>query len=451
MLGWLGPVLSLGGDSIKNEVLDVDVDEQQQRCSDAPAGPANEATPTPLPMAQQNQDAVVPGEVLVKMKDGESFEALRGVPGLRLSRMGYKSEFAVMGVERGQEAAEAARLAADPRVEWAEPNYLRQTQAIDPKLWAFYNPGNLTAYFSDPADSRYGQPLPSTYASINDADEDAIANIGSGGGAVVISSIDTGVDSDHSEFTGRLIIGKDWVTGDNNPEDEDGHGTHTSGTMAGTTVGVAGVTGASSNVRILVQRVCGPSGCPTSAIVNAIRAAADYPGMVAMNLSLGGSTISRAEKDAIAYATGKGVLVIAAAGNSGSGKVGCPACDPNAISVAATSWRDALAYYSQYGSGLDMSAPGGELYSNTTEEMGIWSAYLNNGYAMLQGTSMATPQVTGAAAVIASKTGLRGSALRTRLQSSADDIGTAGYDTRFGNGRVNVYRGVTGSSLGAGL
>lgn len=420
-------------------------------CSDAPAGPANEATPTPLPMAQRSVDAVVPGEVLVKMKDGESFEALRAVPGLRLSRMGYKSEFAVMGVERGQEAAEAARLAADPRVEWAEPNYLRQTQAIDPKLWAFYNPGNLTAYFSDPADSRYGQPLPSTYASINDADEDALANIGSGGGAVVISSIDTGVDSDHSEFTGRLIIGKDWVTGDNNPEDEDGHGTHTSGTMAGTTVGVAGVTGASSNVRILVQRVCGPSGCPTSAIVNAIRAAADYPGMVAMNLSLGGTTISRAEKDAIAYATGKNVLVIAAAGNSGSSKVACPACDANAISVAATSWRDALAYYSQYGSGLDISAPGGELYSNTTDEMGIWSSYLNGGYAMLQGTSMATPQVTGAAAVIASKTGLRGSALRTRLQSTADDIGAAGYDTRFGNGRLNVYRAVTGTSLGAGL
>lgn len=418
-------------------------------CSDAPAGP-DAATPTPLPVSQL-QDAVVPGEVLVKMKEGESFEALRGVPGLRLSRYGYKSEFAVMGVANGQEAAEAARLMEDPRVEWAEPNYIRQPQAIDPRLWAFYNPGGLTAYFSDPADSRYGQPLPDTYRSLLDADEDAIETIGAGGGAVVISSIDTGVDMDHPEFTGRLIAGRDWVSGDANPEDEDGHGSHTSGTMAGSTVGVAGVTGAASNVKILVQRVCGPSGCPTSAIVNAIRAAADYPGMVAMNLSLGGSTISRAEKDAIAYATGKGVLVIAAAGNSGTSKVACPACDANAISVSSTNWRDALSYYSQYGSGLDMSAPGGELYSNTTDEMGIWSAYLNGGYAMLQGTSMATPQVTGAAAVVASKTGLRGSALRSRLQSTADDIGAAGYDTKFGNGRVNVYRAVTGTSLGAGL
>jgi subtilisin family serine protease len=420
-------------------------------CSDAPAGP-EAAAPAPLPMAQRSVDAVVPGEILVKMKDGESFEALRAVPGLRLSRMGYKSEFAVMGVERGQEAAEAARLAADPRVEWAEPNYLRQTSAIDPRLWAYFNPGGLNAYFNDPADSRNGQPLGPTYASIADADEDAINGIATGGAAVVIGSIDTGVDMDHPEFTGRLIAGKDWVNNDANPEDDDGHGTHTTGTMAGTTVGVAGVTGASPNVRVYVQKVCGPAGCPTSAIVNAIRAAADYPGMVAMNLSLGGSIESKAEKDAINYAVNtKGVLVIAAAGNSGTSKVGCPACDVNAISVSSTTWRDALAYYSQYGSGLDISAAGGEMYSNTTEEMGIYSSYLNGGYAYLQGTSMATPQVTGAAGTVASKTGLRGSALRTRLLSTADDIGTAGVDTKFGNGRLNVYRAVTGTSLGAGL
>jgi subtilisin family serine protease len=415
-------------------------------CSDAPAGP--EATPIPLALAE-SQDAVVPGEVLVKMKDGYDFSALVGTrEGLSFSRAGYKAEFAVMGVARGQERVEAARLAADPRVEYAEPNYLRQI-SVDSRLWAFYNPGGLNAYFNS-TDSRAGQPLGASYASLLDADIDALATVGAGGGAVVIGSIDTGVDMDHPELAGRLIAGRDWVSGDNVPEDEEGHGSHTTGTMAGTTVGVAGVTGASSNVRVLVQRVCGPSGCPTSAIVNAIRAAADYPGLVAMNLSLGGSIESRAEKDAIAYATGKNVLVIAAAGNSGSGKVGCPACDPNAISVAATNWRDALAYYSQYGSGLDICAPGGELYSNTTDEMGIYSAYLNGDYTYMQGTSMATPQVTGAAGVIASKTGLRGAALRSRLLGTADDIGTAGYDTRFGNGRVNVYRGVTGTSAPAG-
>ncbi|MBD0328442.1 MAG: S8 family serine peptidase, partial [Pyrinomonadaceae bacterium] len=237
---------------------------------------------------------------------------------------------------------------------------------------------------------------------------------------------------------------------DNDPSDTDDHGTHTTGTMVGQTVGVAGVTGAGPNVTVYVQRVCGPRGCPTSAIVSAIRAAADYPGMVAMNLSLGGSSISQAEKDALAYATTKSVLVIASAGNSNTSTVGCPACDPQAISVAATNWSDGRASYSQWGAGLDISAHGGELYSNTTSEGGIYSS-IRGGYGYMQGTSMAAPQVTGAAGVVASKTGLRGAALRTRLEGSADDIGTSGYDTTFGNGRLNVHRAVTGQSLGAGL
>jgi serine protease len=199
-------------------------------------------------------------------------------------------------------------------------------------------------------------------------------------------------------------------------------------------------------VKVYVQRVCGRRGCPTSAIVNAIRAAADF-GVVAMNLSLGGSSESQAEKDAIAYATSKNALVIASAGNSSTSTVECPACDPNAISVAATSWQDVLAYYSNSGPGLDISAPGGQCYSNTSSEGCIYSAYLGGGYAWLQGTSMAAPQVTGAAAVVASKTGLRGAALRARILSTVDDLGAAGADNTFGSGRLNIYRAVTNSSL----
>ncbi|TFG86235.1 MAG: hypothetical protein E4H17_04350, partial [Gemmatimonadales bacterium] len=291
-----------------------------------------------------------------------------------------------------------------------------------------------------------GKFIASSYASIADADEDNIEGYASGGSDVVIGSIDTGVDLLHPEFTGRLIAGKDWYNNDNDPTDDDGHGSHTTGTMAGSTVGVAGVSGAASHVKVYVQKVCGRRGCPTSAIVSAIRAAADY-GVVAMNLSLGGSSESQAEKDAIAYAVGKNVLVIASAGNSGSGTVACPACDPNAISVAATNWKDEKASYSQYGPGLDISAPGGQCYSNTTPEGCIYSAYKGGGYAWLQGTSMAAPQVTGTAAIVASKTGLRGGALRSRIESTADDKGGANYDQTFGNGRLNSYRAVTGNTL----
>ncbi|HET7321100.1 MAG TPA: S8 family serine peptidase, partial [Longimicrobiaceae bacterium] len=268
---------------------------------------------------------------------------------------------------------------------------------------------------------------------------------------VVIGSIDTGVDFTHPEFrnadgSSRLIAGHDWYSNDNDPTDEDEHGTHTTGTMAGNTVGVAGVSGAGANVRVYVQRVCGRRGCPTSAIVSAIRAAADYPGMVAMNMSLGGASESQAEADAIAYAASKNVLVIASAGNDGTATVSCPACDPNAISVAALNWQDVLAYYSNWGSGLDIAAPGGEMYSNTTEEGGIFSS-VPGGYAYLQGTSMAAPQVTGTAGVVASVTGLRGAALRDRLLSTTDDLGSNGYDTTFGYGRLNSYRAATGQTL----
>jgi subtilisin family serine protease len=100
-----------------------------------------------------------------------------------------------------------------------------------------------------------------------------------------------------------------------------------------------------------------------------------------------------------------------------------------AISVAASNWQDQHTYYTNWGSGLDIIAPGGQMYSNTTEESGIYSSYLGGGYAYLQGTSMAAPQVTGTAAIVASKTGLRGQALRDRLLSTTDDLGPGGYDT----------------------
>jgi subtilisin family serine protease len=389
-------------------------------------------------------EEVWPGRVLVKVREGADLDRVAGARGLQVAER--RPDFAILqGAALGNERAAARLLANDADVEWAEPDYLRQIDAINPYLWAFYNGGGLNMKYSSGRTA--GQPLPSSYASVADADEDNIEGYAAGGADVVIGSIDTGVFFGHSEFTGRLIAGKDWYNNDNDPSDDDNHGSHTTGTMAGSTVGVAGVSGAAPHVKVYVQKVCGRRGCPTSAIVSAIRAAADYPGMVAMNLSLGGSSESQAEIDAIAYATSKNVLVIASAGNGGTSSVSCPACDPNAISVASTTWRDELASYSQYGSGLDLAAPGGNCYSNTTPEGCIYSAAKDGTYMWMQGTSMAAPQVTGTAAIVASKLGLRGAALRARLESTADDKGTAGYDTRFGNGRLNSYRAVTGGVL----
>jgi subtilisin family serine protease len=407
--------------------------------------------------------------VIVKLKDDAALDAVSARHGLAKGRSGYAKAYEILLTGKGNERAMAARLAADPDVEYAEPNYIRHVDAIDSRLWAFYNPGGLNMVFQNDPNGRDGQTLPSTYASIQDADEDNISGYAAGGSAVTIGSIDTGVDFAHPEFSGRLIAGKDWYSNDNDPSDtpDEGHGTHTTGTAAGANVGVAGVSGAASNVKVYVQRVCGANGCPTSAIINAINAAASYRDangkpLVAVNFSIGGGTESTGEKNAIQKLTNNGTLFVASAGNSGTARVACPACDVNAISVAATNWQDQLSAYSQYGKGLDISAPGGYCYSNTTPEGCIFSSVVtgytggavsgptSGAYGWMQGTSMAAPQVTGTAAVVASKTGLRGSALRTRILSTADDKGAAGTDTKFGAGRLNTYRAVTGTSLPAG-
>jgi serine protease len=420
-------------------------------CSEAPISPSGGPSAPETVLLNVNQgggEQVMAGEVIVKLRDVASAEAVASAHGLAAGEHGYRDAFVIMRGATGAEHANANALKSDDRVEYAEPNYLRQLTTIDSRLWAFYNPGGLNMYYS--RGQKNGQPLGNSYASTTDADEDNIEGYAATGANVVIGSIDTGVDFTHSELSGRLIAGTDWYSNDADPSDTDGHGTHTTGTMAGNTVGVAGVSGAAAHVTVYVQRVCGQRGCPTSAIVSAIRAAADYPNLVAMNLSLGGSSESQAEKDAILYAKNKNVLVIASAGNGSTGTVSCPACDVNAISVAATNWKDALTYYSNWGGGLDISAPGGECYSNTTAEGCIYSSYKGGGYAYLQGTSMAAPQVTGTAGIVASVTGLRGAALRSRLESTTDDIGSAGYDTTFGNGRLNSYRAVTGTTLPAG-
>lgn len=450
-------------------------------CSDSPIASSTLSPETAAFAKADASEPVVAGEVIVKLRDGESLDALASAHGVAKGGQGYAHAFDIVHTTRGNERAMAARLAADPRVEYAEPNYIRHVDVVDSRLWAFVNPGGMNMSFYNDPNGRTG-PLPSTYAAIADADEDNIEGYAAGGADVTIGSIDTGVDFGHPEFTGRLIRGCDWYTmaasgnggatctvftSDDTPDE--GHGTHTTGTMAGSSVGVAGVAGAAPHVKVYVQRVCGSAGCYTSSIINAINAAANYldgngKHLVAVNMSLGGSTESTGERTAIQNATNAGVLVIASAGNSGTSRVACPACDANAISVASTTWRDELAPYSQYGKGLDISAPGGNCYSNSTPEGCIFSSVVRGytggtvqtdpvtggTYTYMQGTSMAAPQVTGTAAVVASKTGLRGAALRDRILGTADDKGAAGYDTKFGNGRLNTYRAVTGTSLPAG-
>jgi serine protease len=265
-------------------------------CSDISTPSSSQMSPDAASQSKSGaDDDVVAGEVIVKLKDDTQLDAVVTTHGAGKGRQGYAHAFDVLVTSNGNERALAARLAADPRVEYAEPNYIRHVDAIDSRLWAFYNPGGMNMQYTSGGTGF----IPASYAAIADADEDNIEGYAAGGGDVTIGSIDTGVDFSHPEFTGRLIAGKDWYSNDNDPSDtpDEGHGTHTTGTAAGTTVGVAGIAGAAPHVKIYVQRVCGANGCPTTAIINAINAAADYRDaagqpLVAVNFSIGGTTES---------------------------------------------------------------------------------------------------------------------------------------------------------------
>ena len=196
-------------------------------CSDLPVQPdATGPAPTsPALSKAPAEDEVVAGEVIVKLKDKASADVVSKRNGLAKGGTGYGKAFDILVTGKGNERAMAARLAKDPDVEYAEPNYIRHVEAIDSRLWAFYNKGGLNMVFQNDPNGRDGQSLPSSYASILDADEDNISAYAAGGADVVIGSIDTGVDFGHPEFTGRLIAGKDWYSNDNDPSDtpDEGH------------------------------------------------------------------------------------------------------------------------------------------------------------------------------------------------------------------------------------
>src|SRR4051812_31317702 len=220
---------------IRNSAVGVLAVAALAACSDAPAGPSNQTLIPQNVNTSASVDPVVPGQALVKFKDGTNPVPAAPMLGPPIQQEGYKHAFQIVSVEAGQERATAARLAADPQVEWAEPNYIRHVDAIDSRLWAFFNPGGLNMIFKNDPNGRDGQSLPSTYASIADADEDNIEGYAAGGSDVIIGSIDTGVDFTHPEFTGRLIAGRDWLSSSTTalPSDtpDEGHGTHTTGTM----------------------------------------------------------------------------------------------------------------------------------------------------------------------------------------------------------------------------
>lgn len=248
---------------------------------------------------------------------------------------------------------------------------------------------------------------------------------------LIVAVVDTGVDASHPDLAGRVLQGYDFVNRDTAAADDHGHGTHVAGIIAASGEDGAGVAGMAWRVRILPVKVLDAQGSGYySDIISGIRYAADQ-GAAVINLSLSGGASSAILQEAVDYARSRGSLVVAAAGNDALDSLGYPAACRGVTSVGAVDANDIPASFSNRGEGLDLVAPGLDIYSD----------YKSKGFASLSGTSMAAPQVAGAAALLLSLyPGWSIDQVEQRLYSTARDLGASGYDTVTGWGVLQVDR-----------
>jgi len=354
-------------------------------------------------------------------------------------------------IRRGNSLSSTLRTLRNNRdVEFAEPNYILHAYAVpdDPRFdsqWALHNTGQT--------------------GGVADADIDAPEAWDlQTGGNVIIAVVDTGVDYNHNDLSGNIwnnsaeianngrdddgngfvddVRGWDFANNDNNPMDDNDHGTHLSGTIAASGNNGTGMAGVNWSARIMPLKFMDSTGAGSSA--DAI-AAIDYAvanGARVINASWGGGPFSSAMFNAISAANDAGVLFVAAAGNDGADNDRTPNYPadydlPNVISVAATDDADTLAGFSNFGANsVDLGAPG----------VSILSTVRNNGYASFNGTSMAAPHVAGVAAlVVADNPNIGISALRAALLDNTDAVDDLAGRTVTG-GRLNAFEALGGGT-----
>lgn len=399
----------------------------------------------PSAAAQEVGAEAVPGEFIVKFAAGsteaQQVQALRargGEVAERIPELGVAvARFDVpKGVDEARTAALIQALESDVVIEYAEPNYVVrliqepvspapsatgevEAQQAGTRRWLPFVQGPPILLPDDPQTGQ--QWAWSTIGAYRGW------GLGTGSAQVLIAIIDSGVQPDHPDLASKLVAGYDFVDNDAIMQDGDGHGTHVAGTAAGITNNAVGVAGTCPSCAILPVRVLGDDGSGfTSDVIAGIRYAADR-GAKVINLSLGDGPPSKAMDDAVNYAWSKGVLLACAAGNGGTSSTlrAYPGASPNCMAVANTNRTDGLGRLSNYGSWVDIAAPGTEIYST----------YKGSTYAFLSGTSMASPHVAGAAGLLAAK-GLNNVQIRARLEATADKIpGTGVYWT---SGRLNI-------------
>lgn len=388
---------------------------------------------------------VVPGEYIVKLRAG--VRPMVQVLGT-MESLDARGDFKL--VRRGGDAAHAmAALRASGAVEYVEPNYVRRivTGAKPPegttdtapndqyfkKLWGFSNQGQTDS------DGQSG---------VAGADIKAIPawGITRGSKSVVVAVVDTGIDYRHPDLKANMwslpdaanVHGFNAVTNSNDPMDDNSHGSHCAGTIGAVQNNRLGVAGVAPNVSLMAVKFLDGEGSGSDA--DAIRGIdwAREHGAKVMSNSWGGGGESTALREAIERAGAAGIVFVAAAGNDGvlnDGGDHWPSnysqTMDNVISVAASTNRDELADFSNYGfRTVDLMAPG----------QAIWSTVPNGGYKWYSGTSMATPHVAGAVALLLAKEpNLTPREIKARLRSSVDPIASV-RNMLVSGGRLNVLK-----------
>jgi PKD repeat protein len=441
-------------------------------CSDV--NPVASRHPIPAPTTPDGQVAdFVPGQIIVRFRAGANHIEVTEAHRARHKENMLLPRAEILQVAEGEELAIATEMGNDPDVEFAEPDYIQKVGPCEVSTacslpdgsffhykWDLHNTGTIN-------DQALGFGLVNTGKADADIDwAEAYDYLGANfSGSAVIAILDTGIRSTHVAFAGKILGGQRFL-GDGQPitnfNDDHGHGSHTAGIAAA--LGTSPVPGVAygANIKLLIGKVCNSAGsCPNSATANGIVWAADN-GANVINMSLGAfggnpdGTGSAAQQAALQYAASKNVLPVCATGNDDgkvgySGGVGYPARFPECMAVAATSWSDTKASYSNYGPQTEISAPGGDSNPAGTAFSLVLSAgnTSNTGYVWRAGTSMATPEVAGLAALLWA-TGMHdANQIRQRIINTADDLGAPGWDPIFGAGRINVYRAITGQSANA--
>ena len=286
-------------------------------------------------------------------------------------------------------------------------------------------------------------------------ESDAAHWVSTGAGAVV-AVVDSGVQADHPDLAGRVGQGYDVVQGDATAQDGDGHGTHVSGIIAATSGNGIGVESVAPGAAIMPIRVLGDDGGGST---DDVARGVDYArthGAHVINLSLGsdvpliGAAGGDAFDAAVQRAIAAGIVVVAAAGNNGVPICEQPAADDGLLCVGAVDRRRQRSFFSSFGSGLGLVAPGGSGGSVTAMPgEDVLSTFKGSAYEELAGTSQAAPHVSGVAALLAAR-GVRGQAAVKRILATATDLGPTGDDAEYGAGLVNARAAVAGLSGGSG-